>query len=892
MDWRAEVRNEFARLGKRPDDSVVEELSQHAAAAFESAKADGAPVDDAAARVRALIASWCAATDGPRRTERAPLVESAPASRSMFAGIGLDLRHAMRVLKRQPGFTAVSILMIALAVGATTTLFSIVNGVLLKPLPWPNADRLIRVSETREGSTSAITGAFLNSTYNAWVSSASTIDGIGAFSNQRVVIEADTERVQRTAVSASLFPLLGVQPFVGSGFTKAHEQDQAFAILSYSLWQERFGGAADVVGKSMRVDRRPFTIVGVMPRGFEFPDETTQFWTPYLVSETKPNSVNMFNAIALMKPNVAIEQARAEAEARSRSVTNMGMVVKAVFGTDGAPKVSARSLADSITGDVRPALWVLLAAVGLLFAAAIGNVANMQLAQAAGRSREVAIRAAIGAGAGRLARQLFIETAVTSIAGGTLGLLLTVALLRLAPSMLPADFPRMNMVRIDTLVLVSVFVLIALVTIATGLLPVRLARRLAVRGALSEDGVGTTLTSPVARSRALIITAQVAIAAVLLVGAALLSRSFVTLLKVDRGYEPSHVMTARVLMPGTGGRPAVRKEFFDALLGRLRGLPGVTHVGLTNALPLTGGDFLIAFSKHANPLPGDTETVHATLRPMTADYFNAIGMKVVQGRGFSDSDTVTSEPVLLVNRTFERANFTGSAIDQTLPAGIDDKRPEGTPWRIVGVVDDVRHRGAAEPVQPEIYACMCQITDGPTPAEYVTVRTTRDPAELARGFREFVRSVNPAAIVEQTMTMEDRLLRSLARPRLYAVLLGGFAVFALLISGIGLFGGLSYGVTQRTREIGLRSALGATPGEIVLLIVRQGLTVAGVGLAAGIAVALLSTRVLAGFLYGVATRDAASFAGVAALLLLTSILACAIPARRAARIDVMRALKR
>jgi predicted permease len=538
-------------------------------------------------------------------------------------------------------------------------------------------------------------------------------------------------------------------------------------------------------------------------------------------------------------------------------------------------------------------LWVLLAAVGLLFAAAIGNVANMQLAQAAGRSKEVAIRAAIGAGAGRLARQLFVETAFTSIAGGLLGLLLTATLLRLAPAMLPSDFPRINMVRIDAVVLVSVFLLIALVTIATGLLPVRLARRLAVRGALSEDGAaGLTLTSPVARSRALIITAQVAIAAVLLVGAALLSRSFVTLLKVDRGYEPSHLMTARVLLPGTGNQPSARKDFFDALLARLRGMSGVSHAGLSNALPLTAGDYLIGFSKHANPQPGDTEAIHATLRPMTSDYFNAVGMRVLEGRGFSESDTVMSEPVVLVNRTFERANFTGSAIGQTLPAGIDDKRPDGTAWRIVGVVDDVRHRGATEPVQPEIYPCMCQITDGPTPAEYVSVRTTGDPADLARGFRELVRGLNPNAIVEQTMTMEERLLRSLARPRLYAVLLGGFAVFALLISGIGLFGGLSYGVTQRTREIGLRSALGATPGEIVLLIVRQGLTVAGAGLAAGIVIALLATRVLSGFLYGVATRDTASFAGVSALLLLTSIVACAIPARRAARIDVVRALKR
>lgn len=893
MDWRAEIRRELQRHNRRADDGVVEELAQHAEAASQAARADGASPDEAATRVRALIAAWCAATNGPRRPDRLPLVESAPASRSIWAGLGLDVRHAIRVVRRQPGFALVSIAMIALAIGATTTLFSVVNGVLLRPLPWPNASRLIRVSETREGSTSSLTGILINATYNNWANAPTTLDGIGAYSNQMVTIDSANgpERVLKTGITASLLPMLGVQPFVGSGFTSAHERDETYVLLSYSLWQSRFGGAADIVGKTMTVDRRPYTIVGVMPRGFEFPTRESQFWTPMLVAETKPMSINMFNALALLKPGVTIEQARAEGEARARSAPSLGGIIKMVFGVDGPAKVTAMSFADSITGDVKPALWVLLAAVGLLFAAAIGNVANMQLSQATGRRREVAIRAAIGAGSGRLARQLFVETAITSIVGGALGLALAAVLLKLLPALLPADFPRTNMVTIDAVVLAAVSGLTALVTVATGLLPVRLARSLAVRNVLAESGGGTTAASPAARSRSVIIATQVAIAAVLLVGAALLSRSFVALMNVDRGYEPSNLMTSRVLLPGTSTQPAARTEFFDTLAARLKAMPGVSHVGMTNSLPLTAGETLIGFSRHADAKPGDMDIVHASLRTVSADYLNTLGMHVVEGRGFTSADTLTSEPVMLVNRTFAAQNFKGPALDQVMPATLDGARESAVDWRIVGIVDDVRYKGATDPVQPEIYNCLCQSAAGPSTAQYVTVRTTRDAAALARGLRDLVRGINPAAIVEQTMTMEDRLATSLARPRLYAVLLGGFAVFALLISGIGLFGGLSYGVAQRTREIGVRSALGATPLEIVLLVARQGGAIVAAGLTAGFVTAYFAVRLLGKFLFGVTPYDAASFAGVAAVLVIVAVAACVLPARRATRVDVIRALR-
>jgi predicted permease len=902
MNWTSVIQDEFARTHKQADHGVVEELAQHAGAAFEAARAEGASVDDARAAVCQLIESWCAATNGPRRIERPPLIESAAAAPSRLAGLSMDIRHAFRLLRRQPGFALVSIVMIALGIAATTSLFSVVNGVLLKPLPWKTADRLIRVSETREGSTASMAGIFTNATYHAWADQPQTIDGIGAWNNTTVAVDmgGGPERILKTSVTPSLFPLLEAVPFIGTGFTKAHETDPTVVLLSYGFWQDHFGGAADVVGKTLSVDRRPFTIIGVMPRGFEFPTRESRFWTTFGVSPaTEPgsdrHSISMFSALARLKPGATPQQARSEAEARGTAVPDLGLVLGAVFGSNGPIRVTAQPMLESITKDVKPALWVMFAAVGLLFVAAIGNVANMQLAQATARRREVAIRSAIGAGSGRLARQLFVETSVIALLGSVFGFGLTAALLRLLPSLLPADFPRTDNIAIDATTLSLVLGLTAITTFATGLLPVRLARRVKLTSALVEDGsapVGQSLRSPVARSRALIITTQVAIASVLLVGAALLSRSFVALINLDRGYTPANLMTASVQLPGRGTRPQAREEFFSQLIGRLKGMPGVTHAAYTMALPLTPREARMGFLKNANDHSGNPDnTVHALMRVVSDDYFAAMGMRLAEGRGFTSADTKTSEPVMVVNRTFARRYFTGSALNQTMPAGIDPEREDRNPWRIAGIVDDVLHRGATEPVQPEIFACTCQLTNGTGPSQFLTVRTSTDPSLLASEMRRLVREMDKSAIVEQVMTMEARLMTSLSKPRLYAVLLGGFGTFALLIAGIGLFGGLSYGVSQRTREIGVRTALGATPRDIVRLIVSQGVVMTFTGLAIGLLVAAGTVRYLRTFLFGINAYDVTSFVIVGAALTVVALVACAIPARRAARIDPLKGLR-
>lgn len=900
MDWRDEIRSTFSALGRRPDDDVVEEMAQHAEAAWQAARADGAAPDAATTRVRGLIESWCRATDGPKRLARSPLVESAAASTSWLAGLSLDARHALRLFKRQPLFAGVAVLMLAIGVGVTTAILSVVNGVLLKPLPFRDPSRLVRIVEGRENApVERIPNAFTNGAAMAWLRAPSaTIEGIAVWTGQAE--ETDFGDGPRSLVGAGVnsafFPILGVQPLLGRTFVDDDVKADAVVVLSYSLWRERFAGA-DVLGKTVRFDGKPRQIIGVMPPDFVFPAVTTRYWHPYEIVEALQKdasgqntriSVSIFGAVARLKPGVSPQAAAEEGQARLRASPGMGPAGPAIFGSDGAGTVRATPLLESLTAGVRPAILVMFAAVALLFAAAIGNVANMQLAQGVSRRRELAVRAAIGAGWARLARQLLVETSLVAFTGGAIGVALAWWAMRAMPLILPSDFPRPENIRLDAGVLLAAAFLSGLAAALIGVLPAAFARRTSLVRVIAEDGgsQGThPLRSAAGLSRAALITAQVAIAAVLLVGASLLGRSFIALVHADRGYEPSNLMTARVSLPRGSMPPDARAAFFDNVATRLRGISSVTHAAYTPSLPLTGSDNLIGFDM---PGPnGQNTQVNGYLRAVSRDYVSALGMHVIEGRGFSEQDGRGSEPVMLVNEAFVRAYLRTGALNRVLPAELDNDPKRQ--WRVIGIVADIHHRSATIPVSPEVYALQEQLTT--LPQQYVIARTSGDPAGLASEMRAIVRELAPRAVVDQEMTMDARLLTTLATPRLYALLLGAFASFALLVSGVGLFGVLSYTVSQRTREIGLRTALGATPRNIVSLIAGQGLSVTCIGVAAGLGVASLSSRLLGRFLFGVTTRDAVSFAGVAALLFVVALIACAIPARRAASIDPLKGLR-
>jgi putative ABC transport system permease protein len=562
--------------------------------------------------------------------------------------------------------------------------------------------------------------------------------------------------------------------------------------------------------------------------------------------------------------------------------------------------VSAVPELQAITADVRPAILVLLAAVALLLVTATANVASLQLARATTRRREMAVRAAIGAGPRRIVRQLLIENAIVGLCGGAAGLALAAGLQQVLPLLLPAGFPRLDAVALDMRVLSFALAVSILASVACGLLPAWHTRRVNLVETLSEDGlapIGGAMRSPMARTRALIMAGQVAIACLLLVGAALLTRSFVSLVRADRGYDPVNVLTARLPFPP--GYPAERRiQQLDALLERLRVVPGVTHAAYGTALPFVSFGGFTAFTMRSPVNPDVELNVQAAQRVVSSDYFSGMRLRLVAGRTLTDADTTATPPAIVVNRTFARQYLGERPLGFHIPqrgkrAGGIRFADEHADWEVVGVVDDMR-QDVDSPLMPEIFASFKQITTETTNVGFdpiLVVRTAADPTTYVSTLRRLVQEQVPALALDPVMTMEDRVMTSLAKPRLYAVVLALFGVFALLIAGVGLFGALSFSVAQRTREIGVRSALGAQTRDIIALVLRQMIWIVGIGVLFGLAAALSGGRLLSAFLYGISPHDPLTFVAVPIVIVVVAAVACLVPARRAAKVDPLTALR-
>lgn len=908
-DWKQRLLRVFDANGHACDADVLEELSTHATSEYDALRARGCDAGEAERRVQDLIDVWVRdAADLRRRPKRASAIPPPAAGGVLLAGLTQDLRYGVRLLRRQPGFAAVAILTMALGIGATTVLFSVADGVLLKPLPWSDADRLVRITETRQGRTGRVVGTVSNGTFLAWRDHPSTIEDLGGWLTQTATLTGagDPIRVSIIPTTPSLFPMLKVRPLIGRLFRDGEgaRGEPSLVILSYGLWQERFGARPEIAGHLVQLDDKPYTIVGVMPREFVFPDRETRAWTawsvPPVIAEGGMQVGVIFRAIARLRAGTTSAQAAAEATSRARSAPDMGFAARALFGAVGPIDVSAVPELQAITADVRPAILVLLAAVALLLITATANVASLQLARATTRRREMAVRAAIGAGQRRIVRQLLIENAIVGLCGGAAGLALAAGLQQLLPSLLPAGFPRLDAVALDMRVLSFALAVSVLASVACGLLPAWHTRRVNLVETLSEDGVapiGGAMRSPMARTRALIMAGQVAIACMLLVGAALLTRSFVSLVRADRGYDPVNVLTARLPLPP--GYPAERRsQLLEALLERLCVVPGVTHAAYGTALPFVSFGGFTAFTMRSPRNPDVELNVQAAQRVVSPDYFAAMRLRLVAGRTLTDADTTTTPPVIVVNRTFAR-QYLG---ERPLGFHIPQRRPraggirfadEHADWEVVGVVDDMR-QDVDSPLQPEIFASIKQITTGSTNLSFdpiLVIRTAADPTTYVSTLHRLVQEQAPALALDSVMTMKDRVMTSLAKPRLYAVVLAWFGVFALLIAGVGLFGVLSFSVAQRTREIGVRCALGAQARDIVALVLRQALWIVGVGVAIGLAAALASVRLLSAFLYGISPRDALTFVAVPIVIVAVAAVACLVPARRAAKVDPLTALR-
>ena len=805
-------------------------------------------------------------------------------TRSRATGWLSDLRFAIRGLRRRPGHTVVSALTMALGIGAVTLLFTVASGVLFDPLPWPQAERLVKLEESREGGNDRITGILTNGTYLTWRDNASTLEELGGWQADRrtLVGTGQTRRLQTAKVTPSLFRLLGARPQLGSLFVE-HEDRDAKIILSMSLKRQLLGESQDVLGQVIVLDDEPFEVVGVMPSTFSFPDRDTLAWTPLSIGpvigdDPETRTMTMFRAIGRLRPGASPAAAAAEGTARGRQAPDPGMVAMAVFGSNGPVEVRAERLLDSVVADVKPAILVFMAAVGLLLITATANVASLLLARATDRHREIAVRSALGAGSGRLARQFLIEGSLLALLGGAGGLALAAVLFRSLPRLLPADFPRVDELTMDLRVLVVAAAVSMASGIVFGLVPLLHCRRLPITGALA-GAVAATAKGSTTRARAAIIVAQVAIACTLLIAGSLLGRSFVSLLDFDRGYQTENLLTARLIMPDGAFTGAQRANLLDRLNERLSAHRGVVHAGIVNFLPLTAGDAMAGFTL---PTADDPEArASASIRVVSPGYFASLGLRAVEGRVIDESDRAGSLPAVVVNETFARRYLPEGALDRSLPQG-----------QVVGVVNDVRHRSATDPIQAELYLSYRQMEQGyGSSVAYLVARTGSDPIALVPDLRSIVREDDASLALESVETMETRLLSSLAQPRLVAVLLLGFATFALLVAAAGLFGVLSYSVVLRRREIGLRTALGASAGNILALFLRQGLGMTAGGVLLGVAMSLALTRLLGSLLFGVSSSDLLSYVAAPALLLLVAAQACLLPARRATRIQPQTTLR-
>ncbi|MDT7603525.1 MAG: hypothetical protein QOF61_1522 [Acidobacteriota bacterium] len=803
-----------------------------------------------------------------------------------------DLRYSFRTLRKSPVFTLVAVAALALGIGANSAIFSVVNAVLLRPLPFDHPERLMSV-QARSEKDGSVSSDESYPNFLDFRDQCQTCEGVAAYGYQTsfmMIPGEEPERARGVDASADLFQMLGTKPALGRVFTREEDQPKGrrVIVLSYGFWQRSFGANPQIIGQEIPLGSQPMTVIGVMPQGFKYPVEMQQvdFWTPLapMLSEadlTKRDYVSL-TLLAKTKPGVTTGQAQAEFETISRRL-------QAQYpDTNTALVFFVNPLGESLVGNLRTALLVLLGAVGCVLLIACANVANLLLARAAARTKEMSIRTALGASRWRIVRQLLTESLVLSVLGGALGLLLAMWGVALLTAASPADIPRISEVSLDATVVVFT-VAVALATgVVFGLAPALQASKSDVNEALKEGGRGSGEGHTRNRLRGALVVAEVALSLMLLVGAGLLAQSFRRLLDVQPGFDPNNLLTMDVV-PRRSRYPeeAQRVQFFQDFLQRAAQAPGVRAVGLVDPLPLNGNfeawDFNI--EGRAPFAPGDNEA--ADRRIISPGYFAAMGIPVRRGRTFDERDRRDAPAVIIINETFARRHFPNEE-----PLGkrliFSGGTAAGT-REIVGVVGDVRHAGLDEATTPEFYLPFTQVL---TARLTVVARTdSSDPAPTAAALRAVIRQTDKDSPIYNVRTMNQLLSASVAKRRFNMILLGGFATVALLLAALGIYGVISYTVTQRTHEIGIRVALGAQPRDVLRMILGQGMVLTLIGVAFGLVGALALTRVMSGLLFGVSATDPATFVGVAFVLSAVAFVSCLIPARRATRVDPMVALR-
>jgi putative ABC transport system permease protein len=804
-----------------------------------------------------------------------------------------DLRYGARMLLKKPGFTAIAVITLALGIGANTAIFSVVNAVLLRPLPYTDPDRLAQVWQTfpQLGLNQVTVSApeFLDYRDQSHV-----FERMAAFRAQGFTLTngSEPERIFGVRVSADLFPLLGVAPAIGRAFIPEEDQPGSprAVVLSHGAWQRRFGSDAAVIGKLLTLDGESFTIVGVMPSGFQFPPQSLQneLWTnvPFDANDLNRRGWRPLGMIARLKSGVSMDQANAELKTIAGRFPVSGSV----------PSAYAVSLHEQVVGRVRRALLVLFGAVSFVLLIACANVANLMLSHAAARQREMAIRAAVGASRARLIRQLFIESMPLALLGGGVGLLLSVWIVEMLVSVNPDNIPRTNEIGVDLRVLGFTLFVSLLTGIVFALAPAWQTSKLDLNESLKEGGRGTSVSFRRFSLRSLLLVSEVALSLMLLIGAGLMTNSFARLLRVDPGFDPRGVLTMQVALPQSKySETNQRAFFFEQALERIRRLPGVQYAGMTSALPLGGNpDFGFTIEGRTPNAQGDVP--QTGWRAISPEYLQTMGIPLRRGRHFNEQDHEKAAGVAIINETMARRFWPDEEpLGKRIKLG-GPQRPY--PWMtIVGVVGDVKHDGLDAPVGPEMYMPYAQTPFLQMPAGLrfppmsLVARSSSYHGSLAAAARAEIKALDKDQPITNIMTLDQLLANSISQPRFYLLLLAFFASIALVLAAIGVYGVVSYTVKQRTHEIGVRMAFGAQAGDALRLIIKHGMKLTLIGALIGLAGALALTRLIKTLLFDVSATDPLTFIVIALLLIGVALLACYIPARRATKVDPMIALR-
>jgi putative ABC transport system permease protein len=801
-----------------------------------------------------------------------------------------DVRYALRVLWKQPGFAAVAVLAVALGVGANTTMFSTVDALLLRPFSFRQPERVFLVWE-QNPQTGMERGSFAPANFYDARARTRTLDNLSAYFDKSFNLsDGDKpEQVDGTVVSASLFNAIDAKPAIGRAFTAGDEEwgKDKVVVLSHGLWQRRFGSDPKIVGHDVRLNGESYTVVGVMPPKFSFPPNGGQLWTPlsFNAEDANDRGSHFMRVLGRLKDGATPDDARAELTVIARQIeqqypdTNTGRT----FGV--------QSLNAYYTRGARPFLLVLLGAVGFVLLLACANVANLLLVRGSARQKEIAIRMAMGASRTRLVRQLLTESVVLALGGGALGVLLAVWGVALTASGIPQSLaryiPGWENVAVNQRALFFTLGVSVLTGIIFGLAPALQATRTSFNDALKEGG-RTSGAHTRSRLRSLLVVSEITLSLVLLVGAGLMIKSFIGLTRVEPGFNPSNVVVMDLTLAGAKyEKQPPRVDFYQQLLSKIKGLPGVERVGAVNLLPLSRSNTSANFTVEGRTPPPKGQETDADWRSVSPDYTAAMNIPLLRGRYLTEQDDRMDAPrAMLINEVLASRFFAGEdPLGKRLDFGDAEKKGY---WEIVGVVGNVRHEGLEEKINPEVYVAHAK---SPWRTMTVVVRTASDPAQVVAAVRNELRSIDHEQPVFDVRTLDRVVHESLAGPRVAAAMMGVFALIALLLATIGIYAVMSYSVTQRTHEIGVRLALGAQPRDILSMVVRQGMTLTVIGLIVGLGASLLMSQAMTKVLYNVTATDPTTFVSITIFLTLVAFAANYFPARRATRVDPMQALR-